>query len=225
MILKIFTFIILISSTAKGSFQNTNHEYSLMHFTKLISQEVFTPGLLLGLVLPQDIEDSPNKKVGYLIEEMNILGRWSILMNNVSYKMKGYMYTEIHPRCSYIILILGPSNLWEEHIVRFWRQLYELPVGDNTWNSWNPKAKFIVSVMSNCTHTENTKFSRVLLNELWLKVVMNADVLFLKLNKHAGIYMQGHTTDSTQGTYMELHTWYPYENSDRRNPNEGTVPL
>jgi hypothetical protein len=28
-----------------------------------------------------------------------------------------------------------------------------------------------------------------------------------------------------QGTYLELHTWYPYENSDRCNPAEGTVPV
>jgi hypothetical protein len=62
MIVQIFKFVILVLSTAKDSFQNTNREYSLMHFTKLISQEVFTPGLLLGLVLPQDIEDSPIRK-------------------------------------------------------------------------------------------------------------------------------------------------------------------
>ena len=37
--------------------------------------------------------------------------------------------------------------------------------------------------------------------------------------------MQQNTTNSTQGTYLELHTWYPYENSDRCNPEEGTVPV
>ena len=43
---------------------------------------------------------------------------------------------------------------------------------------------------------------------------MNDVVLFLKSNEHNGVYMQGNTTDSEQGTYFELHTWYPYENSD-----------
>ena len=33
------------------------------------------------------------------------------------------------------------------------------------------------------------------------------------------------TIDSAQGTYLELHTWYPYENSERCNPAEGTVPV
>jgi len=54
---------------------------------------------------------------------------------------------------------------------------------------------------------------------------MNAVVLFLKSNEHNGVYMQANTTDSEQGTYFELHTWYPYENSDSCNPLEGTVPV
>jgi hypothetical protein len=41
MIFPIFTFLVLISSTAKGSLQITNHEYHLMHFTKLISEQNF----------------------------------------------------------------------------------------------------------------------------------------------------------------------------------------
>jgi hypothetical protein len=54
---------------------------------------------------------------------------------------------------------------------------------------------------------------------------MDAAVLFLKLNRHSGVYMQGNTTDSAQGTNLELHTWYPYENSDSCYPTEGTVPV
>jgi hypothetical protein len=54
---------------------------------------------------------------------------------------------------------------------------------------------------------------------------MNAAVLFLKSNEHNGVYMQGNTTDSAQGTYLELQTWYSYENSDSCNPAEGTVPV
>jgi len=32
-------------------------------------------------------------------------------------------------------------------------------------------------------------------------------------------------TDSTQATYLELHTWYRYESLDSYNPTEGTVPV
>ena len=37
--------------------------------------------------------------------------------------------------------------------------------------------------------------------------------------------MQQNTTDSKQGTYVQLHTWNPYESSDRCNPADGTVPV
>ena len=222
-IVPIFTFLVLISSTAKGSLQITNHEYPLINFTKLLSEENFTPGLPLVVVLPFVwVEQSNSEEVGYLIEELHTSGRWPILVHNASYNIKGYMYTEIHPHGSYIILISGPCKLWEIHALRFWLQLNHLYLGDSTWN---PKAKFIVSVMSNCTHAENTKFSSILLKELWFRGVMNAAVLFLKSKENGGLYMQGNTTDSAQGTYLELHTWYPYENSDRCNPVEGTVPV
>ena len=79
--------------------------------------------------------------------------------------------------------------------------------------------------MSNYTHMENKKFSRAILNELWLKEVINATVLFLKSNERADNDLQQNTTDSVYGTYLELHTWYPYENSERWNPAEGTVPV
>ena len=219
-----FTFLVLISSTAKGSLEVTNQEYPLIYYTKLISEHIFTPGLPLVVMLPQVGRDSTNKEFGYLIEELHISSRWPILVHKISYKMEGYtrMHTQTHPHGSYIIFISGPCKELNLNTLFFRVQLNELSFGKN---SWNPKAKFIVSIMSNCTHTENTKFSKVLLTELWFREVMNAAVIFLMSNKHGGIYMQENTSDSAQGTYLELHTWYPYENSERCNPTEGTVPV
>jgi hypothetical protein len=45
------------------------------------------------------------------------------------------------------------------------------------------------------------------------------------MNTQVTICKKKNTRDSAQGTYLELHTWYPYENSDRCNPEEGTVPV
>jgi hypothetical protein len=115
----IYTFLVLISSTANASLQVINHEYPMMDFTKLISEEIFNPGLPLEVVLPIAGEDSTNEELEYLIEELHTSGHWPILVNNVSYSIKKYMYTEIHPRGSYIILISGPCNVWEEHILQF----------------------------------------------------------------------------------------------------------
>ena len=91
MIVPVFTFLVLIFSTAKCSLQITNHDYPLMHFTKLMSEEIFTPGLPLGVMLPRDLEDSANKEVGYLIEELHTSGRWPMVVYNISYDMKRHM--------------------------------------------------------------------------------------------------------------------------------------
>jgi len=221
----IFTFIVIISLRVHGYLQITEHEYTLMHYTKLISEQHSTDGRPLVIVLPLSEEDSTNKEVGYLIEDLHTSGRWSIMVYNVSYKMNGNMYTEIHQQGNYIILISGLCKDWEDPISRFWQQMYNMLVGNYRMHSWNPKDNFVVSVMSNCLNVENTKFSRAILNELWLEEVMNAAALFLKSNKQTGNDLQQNTRNSAQDMYLELHTWYPYENSERCNPIEGNVPV
>ena len=160
-------------------------------------------------MLPQSDEGTTNEEVAYLIEELHTSGRWPILVHNVGYKMDGNMYTEIHHHGSYIILISEPCEVWEKHTSRFLQQLYVLSSGYNVRYSWNPRAKFVVPVMPNCTHKANTKLSRAILNELWFHEVMNATVIFLKSNVQAGNDMQQNTTDSSQGTYLEPRTWCP----------------
>ena len=80
-------------------------------------------------------------------------------------------------------------------------------------------------VMSNCTHIENTKLSKAIIKELWLQEVMNSAVLFLKSNEHGDNDLQQNTTVSVHGMYLELHTWYLYENSKRCNLVEGAVQV
>jgi hypothetical protein len=48
---------------------------------------------------------------------------------------------------------------------------------------------------------------------------------FLKPNEHTRNDLRKNTMDSTQGTYLELHTWYPYENLYRCNPAKETAPI
>jgi len=225
MIVLIVIVVTVISCPVHGSLPTTEHEYPLMHYTKLISEEHFTAERPLMIILPQVEEDSTNKEVGYLVEELHASGLWPMLVFNISYKMNENMYTEVHQHGSYIILISGPCKEWEEYISRFWQQLIELASDDKLWLSRNPRGKYIVSVISNCTHLENIHISKAILSRLWFFQVTNAAVLFLKSNEHAGNDIQPNTINSAQGTYLELHTWYPYEKSDRCNPTEGTVPV
>ena len=79
--------------------------------------------------------------------------------------------------------------------------------------------------MSNCTQFDNKHFPRNILEKLWKFKVMNAVVLFVKSNEQAGNDLQKITNDSAQGTYLELHTFYPCENSERCSPTESTLPV
>jgi hypothetical protein len=135
--------------------------------------------------------------------------------------MKGNMYTEIHQHGSYIILTSGTCVEWNFYITRFSKQLRKFILGNNKMHSWNPRAKFLVFVMSNCSQIDNKIISTSILNHLCVHVVMNAAVLLLNSNKHPGNDLQQNTADSAEGTYLELHTWYPYENSDRCIPAKG----
>jgi hypothetical protein len=118
MIVSIYIFVTVISSTVHRNLTITDHEHTLMHYTKLISEEHFNAGRPLVTVLPLVEEDCTNTKVEYLIEELHTSGRWPTLVHNVSYKMNGNTYTEIQQHGSCIILISGPCKEWEEHISR-----------------------------------------------------------------------------------------------------------
>ena len=75
MIVLIFIVVTVISTKFQGSLTITNYEYPLMLYTKLISEEYFTAGRPLAVVLPLTGEGSTIKEAGYLIEELHISGR------------------------------------------------------------------------------------------------------------------------------------------------------
>jgi hypothetical protein len=73
------------------------------------------------IVLPLAQEDSTNKEVGYLRDELRTSERWPILVYNFNNRMIENMYTDIHHHGSYIILTSGPCEEWEEHISGLWQ--------------------------------------------------------------------------------------------------------
>jgi len=81
--------------------------------------------------------------------------------------------------------------------------------------------------MANYTYFASTIISQYILSHHWTYQGSNAIVFFLKSNKHDGnvLHVKQNTTDSAQGMHLELHTWYPYENSERCKPAEGIVPV
>jgi hypothetical protein len=76
-----------------------------MQYTKLITEELFTAGRPLVIVLPLAKEDSINEEAGYLMYELHALNRWHILVFNTTYEVKRNMAIQIHKHGIYIILI------------------------------------------------------------------------------------------------------------------------
>jgi hypothetical protein len=116
MIFLIISFVVVMFCPVHGSLQITYHEYPLMHYTKPISQEHFNDGRSTAIVLPLAEDASTNRGVRYLIEELHASVRWPVLVHNVSYKMNGNMYTQIHHHDSYIMLVSGFCEQREEHV-------------------------------------------------------------------------------------------------------------
>jgi hypothetical protein len=61
--------------------------------------------------------------------------------------MRGNMYIETHKHGCYVVLISGPCQERKAHTSSFQQRLSRLCFG-NTGRSWDPTAKFAVSVMS-----------------------------------------------------------------------------
>jgi hypothetical protein len=213
-----------ISCRASRSLKIIRDDFHVMDYTKLISEKHFSVGYSLVIVLPLGEQDSSNNEVFYLVKELHALVRWSVLVFNARYEMEANMFIETHKHGNYIILMSGPCHDWEEHTSRFRQQLSKLRFG-NTGPWWNPRAKFLVSVMSNCTHFESTLISRVILNEFWFHGVLKATVLFMKSSEDGGKEPEQNKSNSKQDRHMELHTSFPYENSQRCDPAEGTLTV
>jgi len=71
------------------------------------SEENFTPGRTLLIMLPIAGEGSSSNEVRCLIQDIYLTSRWPVLVLKVSNEMTQSMYTEIHQHYCYIILISG----------------------------------------------------------------------------------------------------------------------
>jgi len=180
-----------------------------MNYTSLISEENFKPGRTLVIMLPVAGEGSSSNEVSYLIQDIYLTIRWTVLVLNVSNDMTQSMYTEIHHHYSYIILMSGSCKGWEQNTFGIGKQLSALS-GDKMRKSWKPNARFFIQVMANCTQFESKNMSRSILSHLWTYQVSNAIVLFLKPDAYKDNDMQKNLKFSTKhvlGTPHLVSVW------------------
>jgi hypothetical protein len=153
---------------------------------------------------------------------------------NVSNVIKGNtsMHTKIQQQYSFITLISGPYKDWEQSTFAFAEKFSALLGGKLRHSSggklselWSPNATSIIKIMTNDTHFDCKNISGSILSHLWTYQIDNDIVLFLKSNEHAGNDLQQNTSESAQGTFLELHNFYLYYNSDRCNSADSAVPV
>jgi hypothetical protein len=168
MFISIFMIFATISCRVVWCLNKTRDEYNLIDYTMLMSERHFAVGDSLVIMLPIVEHDSSNNEAFYLIKKLHGTFRWPAIVFNARYEMAATMFSEKHKLGSYIMLISGPCQHWEEHISRFRQQLSRLRLG-NAMQSWNPRAKFLVSVMSNGSHFDITLTSRSILTEFWFR--------------------------------------------------------
>jgi hypothetical protein len=168
-----FIFVAVVPCTVRASLKITPHDYPLIHYTRLISEENFMPGRPLVIVLPLAAEGSTSNEVSYLIQELHTSSRWPVLVFNVTNELNRNMYTEIHQHYSYIILIAGSCKDWEQNTFDFQKQVSALSKG-TLWESWNPNARFVIPFMANCTYFDCKNIPRSILSHLWTYQVSNA---------------------------------------------------
>jgi len=154
-----FIFVTGMPCSVHASLQITTHDCPLMNYKNLISEENFTPGRTILIMLPIAGEGSSSNEVRYLIQDIYLTSCWPVLVLNVSNEMTQSMYTEIHQHYSYIILISGPCKDWEQNTFGIRKQLSALS-GDKMSESWKPNARFIIRVIANCMQFESKNMSR-----------------------------------------------------------------
>jgi hypothetical protein len=132
------------------------------------------------------------------------------------------MAIQIHKHGIYIILISRSCQKWDKTPLGFQQQLTVTSAG-TLWQSWNPSAEFLLVIMGTCMYFEGSNISRSILSEFWPFQVTSATVLYLKSSEHWAKHLSENTSDSAQDKNLELHTWYPYENSESCSPAEGTI--
>jgi hypothetical protein len=103
-ILGILILVTLLSCPVHGSLIIISHEYPLTHYTKIISEEIFTGARPVLIVLPLAGEGTTHEEFGYWKEELHTSGRWPILVFNLDNKINGNIYTEINQHANYFIL-------------------------------------------------------------------------------------------------------------------------
>jgi hypothetical protein len=156
--------------------------------------------------------------VKYVSEEMHKSQSRSVVISNVFTDYEATDWNSNPKPDSYLLLTPSWSNHETDIVQSVKSQLEQL----SSYPGWNPRARFVVIVMSVSFKYNAEELSQRILVELWKRKVLNSIVL-IPLTNTSQSEVAADTRTRADGLEMDapllgIYTWFPY-----RGPNRCSV--
>jgi hypothetical protein len=153
--------------------------------------------------------------VRYISEEMHQSESRSVLISNVFTDYDPTDWNSNHKLESCLFLTPSSCNHESDIVQSVKSQLKRL----SSYPEWNPRARFVVTVMNICFKYNAEELSQRILVELWKRKILNAIVLIPLTNTSPSEGATGNRT-RTDGLVIQvptlgMYTWFPYRGPDR----------
>jgi hypothetical protein len=153
--------------------------------------------------------------VRYISEEMHKSESRSVLISNIFTDYGATDWNSNPKPEGYLLLTPSWSNHESDIVQSVKSQLKQL----SFYSRWNPKARFVVSVMNISFKYNAEKLARRILVELWKRKVLNSIVVIPLTNTSQSENAAG-TRTRADGLVMDapalgIYTWFPYRGPNR----------
>ena len=161
-----------------------------------------------------------NDLESHLILELNHLALGTFVVyqhpNEDAVDSLDEMEQNVYKNCIIVVYVEKESEVIEE----LGGKLYLL----SSKASWNPRARFVVSVtITNDVYNCQAK-AKIVLKELWSYKIINAIVILKSPQKQTNGNDAG-TFSNIRGQNLEIHTWFPHHDQRRCSAFNDVIPF
>ncbi|PNF33397.1 hypothetical protein B7P43_G04166 [Cryptotermes secundus] len=226
-------YMILLTLTcvtvARADVSTDVQEWHIVRCLRSISQRSFSTGETLAMSLHEEALHASGRRsenfthlgrvssdvVGYIFEEMHQSESRNVVISNIFTDVDPTEWNSNHKPQSYLLLTPSSCNHESDIVQSVKSQLKRL----NSYPEWNPRARFVVTVMNISFKYNAEKLSQRILVELWKRKILNAIVLTPLTNTSQSQVATG-TRRRPDGLVMEvpalgIYTWFPYQGPNR----------
>ncbi|PNF33402.1 hypothetical protein B7P43_G04163 [Cryptotermes secundus] len=216
-------------TVARADVSTDVQEWHLVRCLKSISQRYFSTGETLAVSLHEEALHTSGRRsenftnfgpvsidvVGYISEEMHRTETRSVVISNVFTDYEPTEWNSNHKPESYLLLAPSSCNHESDIVQSVRSQLKRL----SSYPEWNPRARFVVTVMNISFKYNAVEVSQRILVELWKRKILNAIVL-IPLTHTSQSEDATDTRKRPDGHIMEvpalgIYTWFPYQGPNR----------